>query len=434
MPTTAEHRRLQQTAAAEHRPGVLEHGRPGQPTGSGGAPTSATAPGARCARTTAPTANAWDYFPHDHARSRAYRWNEDGLAGFCDRDQHLCLGRGAVERARPDPEGAAVRAVEPRGQPRRGRQGVLLLSRQHADARLRADALQVSAGRVPVRAIWSRRTPRRGSHEPEYELFDAIGDAFRQQRYFDVFVEYAKAGAEDILCRISVVNRGPEPAPIHVLPHLWYRNTWSWTHGATAAHDLARTARARRTRRIPCSASAGGTCSATDWRDAGAAVHRERHQRRAAVRRAAMRRAYVKDGINDAVVSGRRERVNGERGSKVAAHVRAIVAPGETFTVHVRLSPDRPRPGRLRASTRRSPSGGARPTSSTPAPRGPPDRRRAAGAAAGVRRIAVVEAVLPLRRAPLAGRAIRRSRRRRPSAGTAATATGRCTSTTPTSC
>src|SRR5262249_41081526 len=91
---------------------------------------------------------------------------------------------------------------------------------------------------------------RRGPHEPEYELFDAIGDAFREQRYFDVFVEYAKHEADDILCRIVVANRGPEAPPIHVLPQLWYRNTWSWSHGAPryaieAMDDAATGARTR---------------------------------------------------------------------------------------------------------------------------------------------------------------------------------------------
>ena len=73
---------------------------------------------------------------------------------------------------------------------------------------------------------------QRNQQEPEFELFDALRDTFTANRYFDVFIEYAKASSEDLLCRVTVVNRGPEAAPIHVLPHLWYRNTWSWTTDA----------------------------------------------------------------------------------------------------------------------------------------------------------------------------------------------------------
>ena len=95
--------------------------------------------------------DAWSYFSHDQARSRAYKWGEDGIAGFCDDHQRLCFGDRAVERRRPDPEGADVRSDERRGQPRRGRQGVLLLPRRHADELVPEVPLPLSARRVPVR-------------------------------------------------------------------------------------------------------------------------------------------------------------------------------------------------------------------------------------------------------------------------------------------
>ena len=107
--------------------------------------------------------NAWDYFPHDHARSRAYRWGEDGIAGFGD-DQLYALPRPRpVERQGRDPQGAAVRPDQSPGQSRRRRQGTLLLSRRHADPFLHADALQVSAGRLPLRTAGRRESsPRQG--------------------------------------------------------------------------------------------------------------------------------------------------------------------------------------------------------------------------------------------------------------------------------
>ncbi len=143
--------------------------------------------------------DAWSYLPHDHARSRAYRWGEDGIGGFCDAKQHALHGRRAVERPGPDPEGAHVRAEQPRGQSRRGRQGTLLLSRRGADLQLRPHALQVSAGGLSLRPAWCRRTRRRDRRQPEFEIIDT--GMFDDDRYFDVDIEYAKAGADDILLR-----------------------------------------------------------------------------------------------------------------------------------------------------------------------------------------------------------------------------------------
>ncbi|MCP4205988.1 MAG: hypothetical protein GY767_02925, partial [Shimia sp.] len=98
---------------------------------------------------------------------------------------------------------------------------------------------------------------QRDRHAPEFELIDALRDCFAENRYFDVFIEYAKADQEDILCRISVINRGPEAAPIHVLPHLWYRNTWSWGIAMTGLKSSRLTTR-RRTQLTITWANVGG--------------------------------------------------------------------------------------------------------------------------------------------------------------------------------
>ena len=131
----------------------------GRARGSGGVRTCRSGRGARCARTTAPGGDAWEYLPHDHARSRAYRWNEDGLAGLCDDQQRLCFALVVLERRRPDPEGADLRADRERGQPRRGRQGAVVVPRLDADPLLDALGLPLPAGRVPLRAA-RRREPR----------------------------------------------------------------------------------------------------------------------------------------------------------------------------------------------------------------------------------------------------------------------------------
>ena len=141
--------------------------------------------------------DAWNYFTHDQARSRAYRWGEDGLAGISDDQQRALLRARALERQGPDPQGAPVRPDQQRGQPRRGRQGVLLLPRLHADALLHEVPLQVPAGGVSRTTTSSRRTAAAAGSELEYELLDT--GVFDDDRYFDVFVEYAKASPEDIL-------------------------------------------------------------------------------------------------------------------------------------------------------------------------------------------------------------------------------------------
>ena len=119
--------------------------------GSVGGHTSASGPGAPCAKTTAPMATRGIIFPHDHARSRAYRWNEDGIGGFCDDKQHICLAVALWNEKDPILKERMFGLSNPAGQPRRGRQGVLLLPRRHADPLLHEDALQVSASGVSLR-------------------------------------------------------------------------------------------------------------------------------------------------------------------------------------------------------------------------------------------------------------------------------------------
>ena len=187
-----------------------------------------------------PNGTAWDYFPHDHARSRAYRWNEDGLAGHQRPPSARLLRARPLEREGPDPEGAALRPDELRGQSRRGRQGVLVLPRLDAHPLVHEGSLQVSPGGVPVRAPARGEPAARTIEEPEFELLDT--GIFEGGRYFDVFVEYAKASPEDMLIEITVLNRGPEAATLDLLPTVWFRNTWSWNPGRARA-SLAAAAR-----------------------------------------------------------------------------------------------------------------------------------------------------------------------------------------------
>jgi hypothetical protein len=278
--------------------------------------------------------DAWNSFPHDHARSRAYRWNEDGLAGFCNRFQNLCLavalwnGRDPILKERlfglSGPEGN-------HGEDVKEYYFYLDGTPTHSYMRMLYKYPQVE---YPY-ALLVEENRRRGRGDPEFELCDALGDAFRQGRYFDVVIEYAKADPEEILCRITAINRGPEAAPLHVLPHLWYRNTWSWGYApqrpelhavdATTVHTEHRHIGSR-------------------WWYVDGAPHapgllftenETNTQRLFGVPDAG---SYVKDAFHEAVVSGRPERVNpGRRGSKAAAHYCATVGPGEAITVRTRF-------------------------------------------------------------------------------------------------
>ena len=173
-----------------------------------------------------PNGTAWEYFPHEHARSRAYRWGEDGIAGFSDDLQRLCLSLALWNGKDPILKERLFGLTNARGQPRRGREGALLLPRCDADAFVPENALQVSAGGISLRAAGRGKCGARQRSDGEFELLDT--GIFDEDRYWDVFVEYAKAAPDDILMRVTVHNRGPETATIHVLPHLWFRNTWSW--------------------------------------------------------------------------------------------------------------------------------------------------------------------------------------------------------------
>ncbi len=190
---------------------------------------------------------------------------------------------GALERQGPDPEGAALRLEQRRREPRRGRQGILLLSRLHTDPLVHEVALQVSAGGVSLRR--DRRRPTRAARATSSSTSSSTPACSTATATSTSFVEYAKSTPEECLIRITVANRGPEAATIHLLPTLWFRNTWSWWPEAGKPSLAA----ARTTRR---GERRGGVTSGTRRalallrRRAAAAVHRERDEHRAAVRRA----------------------------------------------------------------------------------------------------------------------------------------------------
>ena len=181
---------------------------------------------------------AWEYFPHDQARSRAYRWNEDGLAGICDRHQVICFalalwnGRDPILKERlfglNGDEGNHGEDVK---------ECYFYVDNTPTHSYMKC-LYKYPQAAFPYAALVEENA-RRDRSQPEYELMDT--GVFDESRYFDVQIEYAKAGVEDILIRIVVINRGPEAARIDVLPTIWFRNTWTWVPNA-ARPRLAREA------------------------------------------------------------------------------------------------------------------------------------------------------------------------------------------------
>lgn len=282
--------------------------------------------------------DAWNFFPHDHARSRAYRWNEDGLAGFCNRFQNVCLAVAFWNERDPFLKERLFGLTGPEGNHAEDVKEYYFYldgTPTHSYMKMLYKYPQVE---FPYQRLVDENQ-KRDRHALEFELIDALPEVFAQNRYFDIFIEYAKAGQDDILCRIHAINRGPDAAPLHILPHLWFRNTWSWGYGG-------------RRPEITTFGENGATFSHRHlgerfWHVAGGAGHSSRPRILFTENETNMERLfghangtpYVKDGIHEAVVHGRMDRVNpAQKGSKVAAHFQAMVAPGEEYTVCVRFA------------------------------------------------------------------------------------------------
>ena len=287
---------------------------------------------------------AWDYFPHDHARSRAYRWNEDGLAGISDRSQYLCFalalwnGHDPILKERLY---GLTGAEGNHGEDVKEYYFYLDSTPTHSYMKMLYKYPHAAFPYADLEAEGRRR----GFQEPEYELLDT--GAFADGRYFDVFVEYAKADQEDILIQVTVLNRGPEPAECWALPTLWFRNTWSWGYETSPMNDVSGKPVLRQ---IP--APEGAEAAAAVQVDhptagqyllyaAGASELLFTENENNAVRLFGMPNAspYVKDAFHRCIVDGETDAVNPHRlGTKMAAIYRQSIAPGASMTCCLRLS------------------------------------------------------------------------------------------------
>ena len=277
--------------------------------------------------------DAWNYFTHDQARSRAYHWGEDGLAGLSDEHQRLCFslalwnGKDPILKERlfglTNAEGNHGEDVKEYyyyldATPTHSYMKYLYRYPQHP---------------YPYNALVEANR-RRGRAEWEYELLDT--GMFDEDRYFDVFVEYAKAGPTDILIQISLCNRGQDSATLHVLPTIWFRNTWTWRPGQSKP-SLREVTAGNGTRSIAASHADLGHFSL--WFDGAAPLlFTENETNNERLFGTANATPYVKDGINDYIVAGRQEAVNPNRtGTKAAAHYHFDVASGGTRVIRLRL-------------------------------------------------------------------------------------------------
>ncbi len=281
--------------------------------------------------------DAWNYFTHDQARSRAYHWGEDGLAGICDHQQLLCFavalwnGKDPIVKERlfglTNVEGNHGEDVK---------EYYFYLDSTPTHSYMKY-LYKYPQSAYPYNDLISTNR-QRSRRDMEYELLDT--GIFNEDRYFDVFVEYAKNTPEDILIQISVCNRGPETATIHVLPTLWFRNTWSFWKDAP--RPLLK--------RVP--APTGTPVVAAHHAELGdrflycdcevPLLFTENETNNQRLFGGINAGRYVKDGINDYVVSGKQDAVNPDMGTKISPLYEISVEPGKTATIRLRLSDQPP--------------------------------------------------------------------------------------------
>jgi hypothetical protein len=274
---------------------------------------------------------AWDYFPHDQARSRAYRWGEDGIAGYSDHKQRICFSLAMWKERDPILKERLFGLTN-----EEGNHGEDVKEQYYyLDATPTHSYLKMLYKYPQAEFPYSRlleENRRRGRAEPEFELVDT--GVFDDGRYFDVFVEYAKAGPNDTLIRIRAINRGPETKSLQLLPQICFRNTWSWYKDAarpSLAAEGERTVRLQHPQlgefRLYCQGDPTLLfCqNETNFQRIFGSVGP----------------AHPKDAFHDYVVHGRTEAVERERvGTKAAAHYTLSIAPGATAELHLRLSQD----------------------------------------------------------------------------------------------
>jgi len=276
--------------------------------------------------------NAWAYFPHDHARSRAYRWGEDGIAGYSDHRQRICFSLALWNERDPILKERLFGLTNEEGNHGEDvKEQYYYLDATPTHSYLKM-LYKYPQAEFPY-AWLIEENRRRGRERPEFELIDT--GVFNEGRYFDVFVEYAKVGPNDVLIRIRAVNRWPEPKRLHLLPQVWFRNTWSWTKDAKRPYLFAQDARTVHLQHPEL----GGFRLYCQGKPQLLFCENETNFKRVFGIDGGPR--CPKDAFHDYVVHGQRSAVSAESsGTKAAAHYHFELAPGETRELQLRLSLD----------------------------------------------------------------------------------------------
>ena len=284
--------------------------------------------------------DAWNFFTHDHARSRAYRWGEDGIAGISDDKQHLCFaltlwnGKDPILKERlfglTNSEGNHGEDVK---------EYYFYLDSTPTHSYMKYLYKYPQAAYPYSDLVDTNR--RRSRNDAEYELLDT--GVFHEDRYFDVFVEYAKDGPDDILVRITAANRGPETAELHLLPTLWFRNDWApWiaeSNRASKKPNLRQIEAAANTSVVAATHPVLGELVLSCEGDVPLLFTENETNHERLFHGQKNESPYVKDGINNCVVQGNQAEVNpGKNGTKVAAHYQIKVGGGQSKVIRLRLS------------------------------------------------------------------------------------------------
>jgi hypothetical protein len=281
-----------------------------------------------------PYGNCWDYFPHDHARSRAYRWGEDGLLGITDRQCRLCFalalwnGKDSILKERlfglTGSEGNHGEDVK---------ELYYYLDSTLTHSYMKALYKYPQAEFPYARLVEENR--RRGLNGPEFELIDS--GLFEENRYFDVFAEYAKAAENDILIRLTIANRGPEKATLHLLPTLWFRNTWSW--GPIPEECPTKPKLSLERDGVVCAQHDQLSEYQLSYEEAATPLFTENETNSARLFGYVNGTAFSKDAFHERIVQGRTDATNpANTGTKFAAYHLLEIEPGESRVVRLRLS------------------------------------------------------------------------------------------------
>jgi hypothetical protein len=279
--------------------------------------------------------DAWNYFPHDHARSRAYRWGEDGLLGISDSDALLCFAPALWNGADPILKERLFGLTGHEGNHGEDvKEYYFYLDSTPTHAYMKA-LYKYPQHAFPYQQL-IEENGRRDRTQPEYELIDT--GIFAEDRYFDLFVEYGKAAPDDLLIRLTAANRGPDPAVLHLLPTLWFRNTWSWGREPGRPSLSAVADAPAGTRLLRAEHARLGTY----WlacQGAPELLFTENETNTERLFNTPNPTPYVKDAFHEVVVHGRHAAVNpAQTGSKAAAHYVLTLPPGGEAVVRLRLS------------------------------------------------------------------------------------------------